>query len=65
MGGENTMIVSADNSSECYMKGMQKEIWDQTRISSLLWEIMQHICMLIGMIRRERGQELGHVLKQE
>lgn len=27
MGGENTMIVSADNSSEVLLKGMQEQIW--------------------------------------
>lgn len=50
------MILSADNSSSVTTeKGMQKEICkDQTKISSLLWEIMQHICMLIGMIQGER-----------
>lgn len=65
MGGENTMILSADNSSEVLLKGMQKEIWGSKK--NFFFALGNNAAYLHADRHdsRERGQELGHVLKQE
>ena len=65
MGGETTMIVSTDNSSEVLLKGMQEEIWGSKKNCFFgLGNTAAYFCA-DRHDSRERGQELGHVLKQE